>query len=92
MDATNGSTIASVTLTNPGSGYTSVPSITLLGGGGSGATFNVNVANGTISVFSVSSGGSNYTSTPAIAFTGGGNTVALATITQMPFGVKGNAV
>jgi len=40
--------VASITITNPGSGYTSAPTITFSGGGGSGAVATTTVSNGVI--------------------------------------------
>lgn len=66
--------VTNVTVTNQGSGYTAVPTVSFTGGGGTGAAAIV-VADLTlgkvVSVF-MTNQGSGYTSAPTIAFAGGG--------------------
>ena len=62
---TNGS-VASITVTSGGSGYTHAPSVTIFGGGGSGATAAAIVSNGTVSAVSIQKAGSGYTTTPNV--------------------------
>ncbi len=79
--------VASIRLTNPGSGYTSIPSITLTSadGNGSGAAARVNSLR--VSGAQITNGGSGYTNVPAINFAGGGNgaaataTMSISTLT-----------
>ena len=71
--------VKSITLTNPGSGYTSVPNIGLLGGGADlAASATVTAADAVASV-TVTTAGSGYTSAPAIVFSGGAGSGAAAT-------------
>lgn len=67
----------SITLTNPGSGYTSAPTVTITGGnpGPSGhpALAACTVGNGAVLSITVTNGGSGYTSAPTVSFTGGGS-------------------
>ncbi|HKM80828.1 MAG TPA: hypothetical protein VJY15_07690 [Candidatus Acidoferrum sp.] len=51
-----------------GGSYTSVPSVSAVGGGGKGATFsvNLNTKTGAIRSVKVTNGGSGYTSPPAL--------------------------
>ena len=74
--------VASLALTNGGSGYTTIPGLTFTGGGGSGAAGTVTLSpTGSIKSITLTSGGSGYRSTPTISFTGGGSgAVATATI------------
>jgi autotransporter-associated beta strand protein len=68
--------VTSFTITNPGSGYTSLPTITLSGGNGTGATA------GTLTylVRGISlTGGSGYSVAPTLSISGGGGTGATAT-------------
>ncbi len=67
--------ISGITITNPGSGYTSAPTITLVGGGGSGTTL------GAPSVAAVSSGGMSYTGFGKTTLTGANTYTGLSTIT-----------
>lgn len=74
--------ITSVTLTNGGSGYTAIPSVTL-DSHGSGAGFNVSIVGGVITSFTLASGGLGYRTTE-IEIVGGGGAGATATITINP--------
>lgn len=82
--------LTGLTLTNGGSGYTSVPAVTITGGGGSGAAATVQVSG--ISAITVTNGGSGYISAPAVTITGGGGTsaVASATITGVVSSIRVN--
>jgi hypothetical protein len=70
-------------LVNPGSGYTSGPSIEFFtnnsDGGGTGAAATSVMANGTIGIVTVTGGGSGYTTSPTITFTGLSTVSAAAT-------------
>jgi hypothetical protein len=62
-------------LTN-GVGYTSAPTITVTGGGGSGAALAPTMSTtGTVTGVTVVSSGSGYTSVPTLTFSGGGASV-----------------
>lgn len=67
---TNG-VVTSLVINNGGSGYTSVPTVTLSGGGGSGATAVAEISDGVISSLTVTSGGSGYASAPIVAISEG---------------------
>jgi hypothetical protein len=54
------------TITDPGCGYTNVPSVTIEGGGGMGATAIAVVTNGAVVVLRVTNGGCCYTNPPKI--------------------------
>ncbi len=64
-------------VSSPGSGYTSNPTCTLSGGGGSGATCSA--TNGAVAALTLTSGGSGYTSTPTCAISAGGGSGATCT-------------
>ncbi len=70
--------IASVTLSNSGIGYSSRPTVAI-NGGGTGATAVVNDLK--LVSISLGSGGTNYTSAPTVSITGGGGSGAIATAT-----------
>ena len=63
-----GYSVASITVSQPGSGYTVAPSVVLAGGGGTGASFTATVSSGQITGFTLVSGGSGYTSTQPSLF------------------------
>ena len=57
---------ASASLTDPGYGYDSPPTVLIIGGGGSGATATATVANGVVTAINITNPGSGFTSTPSI--------------------------
>jgi len=68
--------LSSVSVTSLGNGYTSAPSCTLSGGGGSGAACSPSIT-GVVSSLSLTNGGSGYTTYPiSCTLTGGGGTGA----------------
>jgi hypothetical protein len=58
--------LSSVTLTGTGSGYTSVPTVSIIGGGGTGATATAELVNGQVVAITVTNGGRGYTSAPRV--------------------------
>ena len=81
--------LAGITVTAGGSGYTSAPTVSITGGGGSGATATAVRASGAVTGVTLTNPGSGYTSAPTIAFSGGGGgsgataTATLATDTDV---------
>lgn len=72
--------VAWVKVTNGGSGYTSAPTVSFSGGGGSNAAANAYVgSNGTVTGVLLTNYGSGYTSAPTVSFSGGGGSSAAAT-------------
>jgi hypothetical protein len=76
--------VASINLTNPGSGYTSAPDVSFTGGGGSGATATAVIdgdstspTHGQITGINIVNGGS-YLTAPKVMITGGGGGGATA--------------
>jgi hypothetical protein len=61
-----GGQISSFTVTCKGFGYLVAPAVTLAGGGGSGATAQATIDNGSITTISIITGGTGYTSAPAV--------------------------
>lgn len=78
------SNIDSVIITSPGGGYTTAPTVSFIGGGGSGATAVATIANGVIVAITITNPGTGYTSTPAVAFSGGSGSGAVATAITAP--------
>jgi autotransporter-associated beta strand protein len=81
-----GGTVTGITIANPGTGYTSMPTIFISsavssGFAGSGATANVSGI--TLQGIALNHGGFDYTS-PTITLTGGGGTGATASATSNP--------
>jgi hypothetical protein len=68
--------IIGLNIVSGGSSYTSLPTITITGGGGTGASFTPVVFDGQIIDVDLVSKGSGYTSIPTVTVTGGGGTGA----------------
>lgn len=73
--------VASVTMTNFGSGYTSTPTVTFSAptGGGVTATGTANLSGSTVGSITITNKGTGYTANPTITITGGGGSSAAAT-------------
>jgi hypothetical protein len=65
FDPTKG-TVTKINVTTGGAGYIIVPSITISGGGGSGATATAAMVNGVITAITVTNPGKGYTSAPTV--------------------------
>jgi hypothetical protein len=68
-----------IAVTDPGTGYTSAPTVGFTGGSGAGATATATVANGIITAITVINPGAGYTSAPTVTLTGGGGAYGTAT-------------
>lgn len=77
--------ITGFTIINGGSGYTSIPQISVVGGNGSGVQISISITGGVITSLSVANGqgGRGYTN-PIVTFSGGGGSGAEATATASP--------
>jgi len=74
-----GGAVTAITLGAGGTGYTSAPTVTIVGGSGTGATATATIASGAVTGFSVVSGGKNYASAPTVRISGGGGSGATGT-------------
>lgn len=70
--------VTSITVTNPGSGYTSPPIVTI-NGVGIGAVASATINNGSITAINVINPGTGYTVSPTITLTGNGTATANVT-------------
>ena len=61
--------VSSITLTNGGTGYNNIPTISIEGGGGTGATAAATVFSGEITTITITNPGSGFTSNPTITIT-----------------------
>lgn len=77
---------ATITLaiTNPGSGYTTEPTVTLSGASGSGAQVSARVSGGAVTALILDNPGTGWTGAPQVNITGGGGAGAIATATFVP--------
>lgn len=83
--------VSSITLTNGGSGYTQIPTITITGNG-TGATAYASVSNGVITAINLISAGSGYTETPTVTIAGNGTgAIATANVSSYQFIQTSNA-
>ena len=73
--------IKGVTINSGGTGYTTIPTVTISGGGGTGAVARARITSGAVTAIDIVNIGSGYTSTPTIALTGGGGTGFSGTVT-----------
>jgi hypothetical protein len=64
--------VQGVELINSGYGYTVAPSISFIGGGGSGAEAITEIADGILGVIAITNGGSGYTSAPTVTISSPG--------------------
>jgi len=64
-------TVSSITVFNAGADYTLAPTVTITGGGGTGATAVAKISNGSVQSITVTSAGSGYTTTPSVILSGG---------------------
>ena len=71
--------LTQIILDNGGTGYTSAPTISFTGGGGSGASAGSEIGGGAVSKIYIVNPGTGYTSAPTVAFTGGAGSGASAT-------------
>jgi FtsP/CotA-like multicopper oxidase with cupredoxin domain len=72
--------VGSIHVAAGGTGYTSAPKVTLIGGGGTGAVLTATIAGGAVTAINVTNGGSGYVSNPTITITGGGGVGAVASV------------
>lgn len=81
-----GNSLASVSVTNGGSGYVTAPTIGFTGGSGTGATATATVSGGAITAINITNAGTGYTSAPTVTITGGSGTggAATAILDQIP--------
>lgn len=72
-----------VNVTAGGSGYTSPPTVSFSGGGGSGLTATANLTGAAVTSITITNPGTGYTSAPSVSFSGGGGSGAIATTTLL---------
>jgi hypothetical protein len=66
--------VTGISITTGGAGYTSVPSVSISGGGGSGATAVATIHNGVVNTLHITNPGTSYSSQPSVLISGGGAT------------------
>ncbi len=78
--------IIGITITNGGSGYTSAPTVSFSGGGGTGAAGTAILDGDKVTRIDITNSGSGFTSAPTVSFSGGGGTGAAAAAAIAPKG------
>jgi hypothetical protein len=74
--------LTSISVLNPGIGYTQAPTVTLSGGGGAGATATATIgSSGEVTAINITSGGAGYTSCPTVTLSSPGSTATAGTCT-----------
>ena len=63
--------LSGITLLVAGNNYNTAPTISIVGGGGSGAAGEATISNGSINNIFPTTGGTGYTSLPFVSFSGG---------------------
>lgn len=71
-----GGALLGVTMVIRGAGYTTAPTVSFSGGGGTGAAGTANVSFGQVTGVTMTDLGTGYTTAPTVGFTGGGGTGA----------------
>jgi|SaaInlV_120m_DNA_3_1039746.scaffolds.fasta_scaffold00199_3 hypothetical protein len=64
---TSTSILDSITVTDPGSGYSQAPAVVITGGGGSGAIAEAEIRNGRINQIAIKDPGAGYSSAPTVS-------------------------
>jgi hypothetical protein len=72
--------VTNLEVANAGTGYTLIPNVSINGGGGSGATAQLFVSNGSITGARIVTAGSGYTSTPTVTVNGNGTGAVLVPV------------
>ena len=88
-----GQSLRSITLTAGGAGYTSAPTVSFVGGGGTGAAATATVSGGVVNYVALTNPGSGYTSAPIVTFTGGGTgAIAIANFEPITIAMQPKAI
>ena len=79
LEGSPGDRLASVVVTDGGTGYTSAPTVTITGGGGTTqGTATATISAGVVTAITVATRGTGYTSVPTVTITGGAGAGATA--------------
>jgi hypothetical protein len=69
-----------INITSGGTGYVAAPKVTIIGGGGTGATATAVVTNGVVTAINITSPGNGYTSNPVVSISSGSGAAVGAVI------------
>lgn len=80
--------LVSISVSSGGISYTSAPTISISGGGGTGATAVCHMAGTQVDSIVIGNAGTGYTSNPTVTISGGGGTGAAATASAYTGGMR----
>jgi len=80
-------TVAGVSISSGGTGYSASFAVTFTGGGGTGAAATATAVSGVVTNVTITNAGSGYTSAPSVSFSLGGGTGAVGVASLAPTGV-----
>lgn len=83
--------ITSISVTNGGANYITIPTVTITGAGGIGATAEATISDGRVTAIKITSPGNLYPQNSTITITAGGGTGATATLTYNGNGALGGS-
>ncbi len=72
--------VSTLSITAAGTGFTAAPTVTISGGGGSGATAVATATTSGVTTLTITNPGSGYTGTPTVTISGAGGTGATAAL------------
>ena len=75
--------VQAIDVTAGGTGYTTVPTVVITSGGGTGATATAVISSGSVIGIDIVTKGTNYTTTPTVTISGGGGTGASGSATLL---------
>lgn len=83
--------VESISITSGGNGYTSIPSVTISGGGGSAATAGAEISGGAVTKIYIVNKGDGYTSNPTVTISAptSGSTATATSRIQKEAGING---
>lgn len=84
----SGGSITAITMNSVGSGYTEA-TVTIIGGGGTGATASAVISGGQVTGISMVTNGSGYTSQPSVVIYGNGSNAVAGTATITTSSITG---
>ncbi|MCX8008113.1 MAG: hypothetical protein N3A54_00240 [Patescibacteria group bacterium] len=81
----SGGSVVQINLVNNGSGYESTPTVTLSGGGGTGATAQAIVVDGSVVSVVVTNGGTGYTTAPTVTISPPRSDISSSSFVVQPY-------
>jgi hypothetical protein len=88
--------VRSISVTSGGSGYTTIPTVTISGGSGEGATAAATISGGAVTAITVTDGGDDFAAVPTVTISdpdqaSGTRATATATLSSNTLVISGEA-